>query len=85
MPVSRGRKKKKVEHHPVVEQEAPVWVESPKWLAPIMVAAFLAGLLWIVTFYISSTRYPIPGIGAWNIVVGFGLIGIGFSLATRWK
>jgi len=50
-----------------------------------MVAAFLAGLIWIVIFYISSTSYPIPHIGAWNMVVGFGFIGLGFTLATRWR
>jgi hypothetical protein len=66
---------------PVIE---PSKVESPKWLVPVMLANFLIGLLWIVVFYISSTAYPIPGIGAWNMVVGFGFVGVGFSLATRW-
>ena len=62
----------------------PAKIESPKWLAPAMLAFFLIGLIWIVIFYISSTAYPIPGIGAWNMVVGFGFVGVGFSLATRW-
>jgi hypothetical protein len=60
-------------------------VESPKWLVPVMLASFLIGLIWIVIFYISSTSYPIPGIGAWNMMVGFGFVGVGFSLATRWR
>ena len=60
-------------------------VESPKWLVPAMLASFLLGLIWIVIFYISSTAYPIPGIGAWNMLVGFGFVGVGFSLATRWQ
>jgi hypothetical protein len=59
--------------------------ESPKWLAPVMVANFIIGLIWIVIFYISSTNYPIPGIGAWNMLVGFGFVGVGFSLSTRWQ
>ena len=59
-------------------------LESPRWLAPVMVANFIFGLIWIVVFYISDTAYPIPGIGAWNMLVGFGFVGIGFSLATRW-
>jgi hypothetical protein len=50
-----------------------------------MVGAFLAGLVWIVIFYVSSTAYPIPGIGAWNMVVGFGFVAVGFTLATRWR
>jgi hypothetical protein len=58
--------------------------ESPKWLAPVMVANFIIGLIWIVIFYISSTNYPVPGIGAWNMLIGFGFVGVGFSLSTRW-
>ncbi|HEY9276232.1 MAG TPA: cell division protein CrgA [Candidatus Nanopelagicaceae bacterium] len=86
MPKSRIRKKKR-DNRPqqelVVESSLPI--ESPRWLAPAMITSFLIGLAWIVTFYISETRYPIPGIGAWNMVVGFAFIGIGFSLATRWR
>ncbi len=88
MPKSKLRKK-------VVEQRAhnqEVVVETPhapperlKWLAPPMVAAFLIGLFWIVVFYVTQTQYPIPGIGAWNMIVGFSFIGVGFSLATRWR
>jgi hypothetical protein len=86
MPKSKVRKKvieqratEQVEE--VVENEI---IESPSWLAPVMVANFLIGLIWIVIFYVSSTSYPIPGIGAWNMLVGFGFVEIGFSLATRW-
>jgi hypothetical protein len=50
-----------------------------------MVAAFIAGLIWIVIFYVSATAYPIPGIGAWNMLAGFGFVGVGFGLATRWR
>ncbi|MFM8752442.1 MAG: cell division protein CrgA [Actinomycetota bacterium] len=86
MPKSRIRKKKK-DNRPaqVVAETTPVELESPRWLAPTMVGSFLIGLFWIVIFYISQTRYPIPNIGAWNMVVGFAFIGVGFSLATRWR
>jgi hypothetical protein len=50
-----------------------------------MVASFIIGLFWIVVFYVSQTRYPIPGIGAWNMIVGFSFIAVGFSLATKWR
>jgi hypothetical protein len=86
MPKSKIRKK--VKEHQVVEaalEREPVEMESPSWLAPTMVAAFLIGLVWIVIFYVTTTSYPIPGIGAWNMVVGFGFIGVGFALATRWR
>jgi hypothetical protein len=50
-----------------------------------MVTAFLIGLFWIVAFYVTQTKYPVPGIGAWNMIIGFSFIGVGFSLATRWR
>lgn len=84
MPVSRSRKKEL--YVPKSTLNAPALPkESPRWLAPTMVAAFLLGLTWIVIFYVSSTRYPIPGIGAWNMVVGFAFVATGFGLATRWR
>ena len=86
MPKSRIRKKKKDNRPaPVAAEVNPLEMEGPRWLAPTMVGAFLIGLFWIVIFYVSQTRYPIPNIGAWNMVVGFAFIGVGFSLATRWR
>ena len=83
----RDKVKKKQKIAPVIEQMAAEddKLESPSWLAPVMVANFILGLIWIVIFYISGTNYPIPGIGAWNMLVGFAFVGVGFSLATRWK
>ena len=89
MPKSKIRKKVQERHihdAQVVEhfsEELPQ--ESPSWLAPVMVGAFIIGLIWIVVFYVSQTLYPIPGIGAWNIVVAFVFIGVGFTLATKWR
>jgi hypothetical protein len=85
MPKSKVRKKDKDYIPEKVLNAALLPKESPKWLAPAMVGAFLAGLVWIVIFYVSSTAYPIPGIGAWNMVVGFGFVAVGFTLATRWR
>lgn len=88
MPKSKLRKKVQEAHahqeqvH-IAEPQAPL--ESPSWLAPVMVANFLIGLFWIVVFYVSQTQYPVPGIGAWNMIIGFTFIGVGFSLATKWR
>ena len=88
MPKSKLRKKvqeqhaHEEQHH--IEEESPL-LESPSWLAPVMVANFLIGLFWIVIFYISQTSYPIPGIGAWNMIIGLSFIAVGFSLATKWR
>ena len=86
MPKSRLRKKKKDNRPEILLAERdPAEIESPAWLAPTMIGAFLVGLFWIVIFYVSQTQYPIPNLGAWNMVVGFAFIGVGFSLATRWR
>ena len=47
----------------------------------------LAGLAWVMVYYIASgtTSYPIPGIDAGNIVIGFAAIMVGFVMLTRWK
>lgn len=85
MPKSKLRKKTKKVIPADVLHPVTLPTESPQWLAPVMVGAFLAGLIWIVIFYVTSTNYPVPGIGAWNMVIGFGFIGVGFSLATKWR
>jgi hypothetical protein len=81
VPISRIRRKKAFTPPPA---KGPVRVGSPRWLVPLMVALFLVGLLWIVVYYVSSGSYPLD-IAAWNIVVGFGFIAVGFVLSTQWK
>jgi hypothetical protein len=34
---------------------------------------------------VTQTEYPIESLHNWNMAIGFGLIAIGFGLATRWK
>ncbi len=82
MPISRIRRKSA---YTAPSERAPVRLGSPRWLAPLMVALFLIGLLWLVVYYISQARYPIGDIGAWNMAVGFGFILAGFGLATQWR
>ena len=87
MPKSRIRKKVKEERtvQAQVVQSTPEPTESPRWLAPVMLAMFLLGLAWIVVYYITQTKYPVPNLGAWNMGIGFVFVGIRFSLATRWR
>jgi hypothetical protein len=85
MPKSRIRKREKKYLPDQVAAALPEPKESPRWLAPVMLAAFILGLAWIVAYYISQTRFPIPNIGAWNMAIGFLFIGFGFALATRWR
>ncbi|MCK0116039.1 uncharacterized protein UPF0233 [Isoptericola sp. CG 20/1183] len=60
---------------------------NPRWLVPTMLGLMLAGLAWIVIYYLTSQNLglPVPQLGNWNLLVGFVLIIAGFSLTTRWK
>lgn len=58
---------------------------NPAWFKPIMFGLMLVGLVWILTYYISGTGWPVPPLGPWNIAVGFGIMFAGFLMTTRWK
>ncbi|GAA4346818.1 hypothetical protein GCM10023087_10080 [Microbacterium rhizosphaerae] len=58
---------------------------NPVWFKPIMIGLMLVGLVWVLVFYLSAQQYPIPGIGAWNLVIGFGIAFVGFLMTTRWR
>lgn len=60
-----------------------------RWAAPMMVAAGVLGLVWIVAFYMtaeSDVNIPVlHELGNWNIVVGMGYIVLAFVYATKWE
>ncbi|PRY11407.1 cell division protein CrgA [Kineococcus rhizosphaerae] len=58
---------------------------TPRWWIYLMVGFMVLGLAWIVVFYLSSSLLPVPGWDNWNLVVGFGLVLIGFGMTTRWR
>jgi len=62
---------------------------SPRWLAPLMLALFGLGVLWLVVFYITQGRMGglpwVSEIGNLNLLVGFGFIIAGFGLSTQWR
>ena len=91
MPESSSRRKpakKEAPARPVVvgeEQE-----ENPTWYKATMFGFMIVGLLWILTFYISSARFPLGSatpldLSNWNILIGFGIAMVGFVMTTKWK
>jgi Uncharacterised protein family (UPF0233). len=58
---------------------------NPVWFKPIMLGLMILGLVWVIVFYLSGSVWPIPGIGGWNLVIGFGIAFIGFLMTTRWR
>ncbi len=83
MPKSRLRRRNA--YTPPEGTPKAVRVGSPPWLVPVMVACFVIGLLWVVTYYVTQTEYPIGSLHLWNMGIGFGFIIVGFVLSTRWK
>ena len=81
----RSRIRRRSAFTPPPEKTRAAQLVSPRWLVPTMVTSMVLGLLWIVVYYVTQTEYPIQSLGNWNMAIGFGLIGIGFALATRWK
>lgn len=68
-----------------VDKRKPVRLESPRWLVPTMIAAFIIGLVWIVAYYVAPDAPVISTLGWWNVIVGFGFFTVGFVLSTKWK
>jgi drug/metabolite transporter (DMT)-like permease len=54
-----------------------------------MLGCFLIGLLWICTYYVfSNDLSDVPvfnDLGQYNLMVGIGLMAVGFTYATRWE
>jgi len=50
-----------------------------------MFGFMLVALIWILVYYVSQASWPVPSLGAWNILVGFGIMFIGFLMTTRWR
>jgi hypothetical protein len=84
--VPKSRIRKKSDYTPPTQTATAVKLKSGRgFIAPLMLALFLVGLVWIVLYYVTSAAYPISALGNWNIVVGFGFIAGGFAVSTQWK
>ncbi|GAA1258223.1 cell division protein CrgA [Sphaerisporangium rubeum] len=81
MPKSHTRKKA-VYTPPQKSQQVKV---SPRWLAPVMVATWIIGILWIALYYVAPNIPFIKTLANWNLAVGFGFIIFGVVLSTRWR
>jgi hypothetical protein len=82
MPESRLRRKSAFTPPPP-KSSAPK--PNPRWFAPLMVGLLLGGLAWVVVYYLTQAKYPIPNIDNWNLVAGFGVLLLGFGMLTRWR
>lgn len=88
LPMARGKAPRRSERARRTEHvlarsgdDAP----NPVWFKPVMFGFMLIGLVWIIVFYVSQSQFPVPALGAWNILVGFGIAFVGFLMTTRWR
>ena len=59
---------------------------AKRWAAPAMLTCWLLGLIWIVVYYVAGNQIPgMSDLGNWNLLVGMGLIAVGFVFATQWE
>ena len=70
---------------PTVERPEGEAAPNAVWFKPVMVGFMLLGLAWILVYYISGSRFPIPGLDSWNLGIGLGIALIGFLMTTRWR
>lgn len=80
----KSRKRKKATYVPPVSQDDTP-KKSPQWYVTTMLVLMGVGVAWVVTTYITETRWPIGALGQWNLAVGFVLLIAGFGMTTRWK
>jgi len=84
VPESKGRAKPA--YTPPPQRHSKKTMSNPPWFVPLMLGLMVVGLIWVVAFYVSNNgSYPIPGIGYWNLGIGFGLMITGFMMTTRWR
>ncbi len=83
MPESKGRKPEVAYTPPTRKAPGPPRLQT--WVAPTMVTLLVLGLAWVVTYYVTSSAWPIGAIGDWNLMVGLGLIALGCVAATKWR
>jgi hypothetical protein len=55
------------------------------WLPVTAVALIVAGIGWLVVYYLSEQEYPVMAWGYWNLAVGFGAMVASLALLSRWR
>jgi len=51
----------------------------------LAVALVVAGIGWLVTFYLSDGVYPVLSWRYWNLAIGFGAMVAALGVFARWR
>jgi hypothetical protein len=85
VPESSSRNKKKTEKVKAEKTPKKPRTQSRVWVAPLMLACWLIGLAWLVVFYVAGDQIPVmKDLGNLNLLIGMGLIAVGFVVSTQW-
>ena len=85
MPESSSRNKKKTDKVKAEKTPKKPRTSSRVWVAPLMLTCWLLGLAWLVVFYVAGQDIPVMNdLGNWNLLIGMGLIAVGFVVSTQW-
>jgi len=85
VPESSSRNKKKTEKVKAEKTPMKPRTTSRAWVAPLMLVCWLLGLAWLVVFYVAGQDIPVMDkVGNWNLLIGMGLIAVGFVVSTQW-
>ncbi|MDR1077666.1 MAG: cell division protein CrgA [Propionibacteriaceae bacterium] len=95
MPESKSRPaaeaKRKVKRHEAVEhvrqeKSQKGLPNERRWVPPLFISVALLGVIWIVLWNVAAQHIPFMiSLGAWNMLIGMGLIALSFILMTLWK
>lgn len=87
MPKSKVRKK--TDYAIDTSNRTPVKIKagpSPTWYIVIMLGFMLAGLVWLLVYYLAAEKISwMNSLNAWNFVIGFGLMVVGLIMTMRWR
>ncbi|SCC80390.1 Uncharacterised protein family (UPF0233) [Bifidobacterium commune] len=83
-PQLRRVAQRQAENSKRVEETIKDTKANPVWFVPLFCFLMILGLAWAVVYYL-TTKYPIPGIGAWNLLIAFCIVMVGFIMTMWWR
>jgi Ca2+-dependent lipid-binding protein len=83
-PQLRRVAQRQAENSKRVEESIKNTKANPVWFVPLFCFLMILGLAWAVVYYL-TTKYPIPGIGAWNLLIAFCIVMVGFIMTMWWR
>lgn len=83
-PQLRRVAQRQAENSKRVEETIKGTKANPVWFVPLFCFLMILGLAWAVVYYLTA-KYPIPGIGAWNLLIAFCVVMVGFIMTMWWR